>query len=42
MSITQQVHLRIVVFDALAMTIDLKVLGQMQVFVIISSKVSFI
>jgi hypothetical protein len=30
------------VFDALAMTIDLRVLGQMQVFVTISSKVDFI
>jgi hypothetical protein len=33
---------RIVVFDALATTVDLKVLGQMQVFVTISSKVDFI
>jgi hypothetical protein len=30
------------VFDALATTVDLKVLGQMQVFVIISSKIGFI
>jgi hypothetical protein len=30
------------VFDALAKTVDLKVLGQMQVFVTISSKVDFI
>jgi hypothetical protein len=33
---------RIVVFDALATTVDSKVLGQMQVFIIISSKVDFI
>jgi hypothetical protein len=33
---------RIVVFDALATTVDSKVLGQMQVFVTISSKVDFI
>jgi hypothetical protein len=33
---------RIVVFDALATTIDSKVLGQMQVFITISSKVDFI
>jgi hypothetical protein len=30
------------VFDALATTVDSKVLGQMQVFVIISSKIDFI
>jgi hypothetical protein len=33
---------RIEVFDALAMTIDLKILGQMQFFVSISSKIDFI
>jgi hypothetical protein len=33
---------RIVVFDALGTTIELKVLGQMQVFVTIYSKVDFI
>jgi hypothetical protein len=33
---------RIVVFYALAMTVDSRVLGQMQVFVTISSKVNFI
>jgi hypothetical protein len=33
---------RIVVFDALAMTVDSRVLGQMQVSVTISSKVDFI
>jgi hypothetical protein len=33
---------RIVVFDALATTVDSRVLGQMQVFVTISSKVNFI
>jgi hypothetical protein len=33
---------RIEVFDALATTIDLKVLGQMQFFVSISSKIDFI
>jgi hypothetical protein len=33
---------RIVVFDALAMTVDSEVLGQMQVFLTISSKVDFI
>jgi hypothetical protein len=33
---------RIVVFDALATTVDSGVLGQMQVFVNISSKVDFI
>jgi hypothetical protein len=32
----------IVAFDALATTVDLQVLGQMQVFIIISSKVDFI
>jgi hypothetical protein len=32
----------IVVFDALATTVDLQVLGQMQVFIIISLKVDFI
>jgi hypothetical protein len=30
------------VFDALATTIDSKVLGQMQFFIIISSKIAFI
>jgi hypothetical protein len=33
---------RIVLFDALAATVDSKVLGQMQVFITISSKVDFI
>jgi hypothetical protein len=33
---------KIVLFDALATTVDSKVLGQMQVFVTISSKVDFI
>jgi hypothetical protein len=33
---------RIVVFDALAMTVDSRVLGQMQVFITISSIVDFI
>jgi hypothetical protein len=33
---------RIEVFDALATTIDSKVLGKMQFFIIISSKVAFI
>jgi hypothetical protein len=33
---------RIVVFDALATTVDSKVLGQLQVFITISSKIDFI
>jgi hypothetical protein len=33
---------RIEVFDALATTIDLKILGQMQFFVSISTKIDFI
>jgi hypothetical protein len=33
---------RIEVFDALATTIDSRVLGQMQFFIIISSKIAFI